>query len=207
MRLFCIILGVLLLYQLGIQPSHAAESIVIQNVTRFATITLRPNATLAGIMANVNERFYLENVERHGTIGRVAVAPAALTTIMANINERFYFENVERHGAIGRVASPPADLTTIMASINERFYLENVESHQSFRLYQLILDNGVPTGTVVRNIAIGTPTPTIQPRMQVTATATALPTDVPLPVTASAESTPERDIPNDSLTATPTVTP
>jgi hypothetical protein len=211
MRLLSLLLSTILLLQLGMQPTHAAESIVIRNVTRFATITLRPNATLKGIMANTNERIYLENVERHNTIGRVAAPPAALTTIMANINERIYLENVERHSTIGRVAVPPAALTTIMANINERIYLENIEKHQAFPLYQLILDNGVPTGTVARNGAVGTPTSTIQSRRQVTVTPTTVPTDMPQSVTPMAdkgtpsstvviESTPEPSV-------TPTVTP
>jgi len=179
MRLLSLLLGTILLLQLSMQPTHAAESIIIQNVTRFATITLRPNATLNGIMANTNERIYLQNVERHNTIGRVAVPPAALTTIMANINERIY--------------------------------LQNVESHQWFRLVPIILDNGVPTGTVARNGAVGTPTSTIQARQQVTATPTTVPTDMPPPATPVAdEDTPMSTVVAESTPApsvTPTVTP
>jgi hypothetical protein len=174
MRLLCIILGVFLIYQLSIQPSHAADSIIMRNITSSATITLRPNTTLRRVMANVNERIYIENVERHGSIGRVV--------------------------------RPPLALTTIMASINERIYIENVERHQALALHQLILDNGVPTGTVRRAIQ---PDQTPRPSMTSTPTATPsvvariAPSDSPVPPATSLALT-ESPLPTATETPVPT---
>jgi hypothetical protein len=156
------------------------------------------------MMGTIQERVYMENIERQGSLGTVRPAPGALLTIMAAIDERIILENVENTG-VTSIVSAPAALLTVMQSIESRFYVENIEQMLSSSLPKLVLDAGVPTGTVVRAIAPAneptstvthtplltvtptvavdvpqTPLPTVIPTVAVSVTQSALPTATPM---------------------------
>jgi hypothetical protein len=164
--------------------THAAATFSITNVTKFAHLPLKRSATLETVMGTIQERIYMENIERQGSLGTVRPAPVALLSIMAAIDERIILENVGNTG-VTSIVTAPADLLIVMQSIESRFYVENIEQMLSSSLPKLVLDAGVPTGTVVRAIAPAnepsptathTPLPTVTPTVTVDLTQTPLPT-------------------------------
>ncbi len=162
--------------------THAAATFSITNVTKFAHLPLKRSATLETVMGTIQERVYMENIERQGSLGTVRPAPGALLTVMAAIDERIILENVENTGVTSIVSR--ADLLTVMQSIESRFYVENIEQMLSSSLPKLVLDAGVPTGTVVRAIApANEPTSTVThtPLLTVTPTVAVDLTQTPLP--------------------------
>ena len=130
----------------------AAESFSITNVTTFAHLPLKRSATLETVMGTIEERISIENIEQQGSLGTVRPAPAALLTVMAAIDERIILENVENTG-VTSIVTAPADLLTVMQTIETRFYVENIEQMLSSALPKLVLDAGVPTGTVMPAMA------------------------------------------------------
>lgn len=152
--------------------THAAATFTITNVTKFAHLPLKRSATLETVMGTIQERVYMENIERQGSLGTVRPAPAVLLTVMAAIDERIILENIENTG-VTTIAAAPAALLTVMQSIESRFYVENIEQLLVSTLPQLVLTGGVPTGTVVRAIAPAnepSPTATHTPLLTVTPT-------------------------------------
>ena len=167
--------------------THAAATFSITNVTKFAHLPLKRSATLETVMGTIQERVYMENIERQGSLGTVRPAPAALLMVMAAIDERIILENVENTG-VTSIVTAPAALLTVMQSIESRFYVEHIEQMLSSSLPKLVLDAGVPTGTAVRAIAPAnepsptathTPLPTVTPTVAVDLTQTPLPTVIP----------------------------
>jgi hypothetical protein len=171
--------------------THAAATFSITNVTKFAHLPLKRSATLETVMGTIQERVYMENIERQGSLGTVRPAPAALLTVMAAIDERIILENVENTG-VTSIVTAPAALLTVMQSIESRFYVEHIEQMLSSSLPKLVLDAGVPTGTVVRAIApANEPTSTVThtPLLTVTPTVAVDVTQSPLPTATQTVST------------------
>ena len=164
--------------------THAAATFAITNVTKFAHLPLKRSATLETVMGTIQERVYMENIERQGSLGTVRPAPADLLTVMAGIDERIILENIENSG-VTSIAAAPAALLTVMQSIEARFIVENIEQLLVSTLPQLVLTGGVPTGTVVRAIAPAnepSPTATHTPLVTATPTVVVAVTQSPLPL-------------------------
>lgn len=131
-----------------LQHAAAAEPFVILNVTKYATFTLRPSASLSTVMTAVEERIYARNITKRGSLGLIRVAPAGLASILADTNERILVRNIEKRGVLA-LSPPPSTLLSELQNTAARFIMTNIEMVGWFTLPRLILDHGVPTATIM----------------------------------------------------------
>jgi hypothetical protein len=201
----CICANLLLI---GHRHSQAATSITVSGANKVYSYGLRRDATLHSIMTSTPTQLFVEGAKQYAITFRLA--PADLRTIYTTLQARVFVDHADRQFTpILRKA--PTTLQSIYTNLQARIFVDHADAQFVPVLVPIILDNGVPTGTVARNGAVGTPTSTIQARMQLTATPTTVPTDVTPPATTVAdEITPSSTVMTESTPAasvTPTVTP
>lgn len=199
----CICANLLLI---GHRHSQAAASITITGANKVYSYGLRRNTTLHSIVTSTPLQLFVEGAQQYAVFFRLA--PADLRTIYSALQARVFVDHADRQFT-PILINAPAALQSIYTTLQARIFVDHADAQFVPVLVPIILDNGVPTGTVARNGAIGTPTATIQSRQQLTATPTTVPSDAPQPATPVTDAiTPSGTIISTSTTnisTTPTV--
>jgi len=183
---------------------NAATSVTVTSADKTYTYTLRRDTALHSIVTSTPLQIFVEGAQQYAVFFRLA--PADLRTIYTTLQARIFVDHADAH-MIPALVQAPSALQSIYTTLLARIFVDHADAQFVPVLVPIILDNGVPTGTVARNGTIGTPTATIQARQQLTATPTGMPTDAPQSATPeTGERTPMSTVVVESTPA-PSVTP
>ena len=188
--------------------ANAATSLTVTSADKTYTYTLRRDTTLHSIVTSTPLQLFVEGAQPYAVFFRLA--PADLRTIYTTLQARIFVDHADAH-MIPALVQAPSVLQSIYTTLQARIFVDHADAQFVPVLVPIILDNGIPTGTVARNGTVGTPTSTIHARQQVTATPTTVPTDMPQSVTPMADKgTPSSTVVIESTpepSATPTMIP
>lgn len=195
----CICANLLLI---GHRHSQAATSITVSGASKVYSYGLRRNSTLHSIMTSTSIQLFVEGAQPYAITFRLA--PPDLRTIYTTLQAHVFVDHADKQFT-PILSKAPTTLQSIYTTLQARIFVDHADAQFVPVLVPIILDNGVPTGTVARNGVTGTPTATIHARRQVTATPTSGPSDAPQSVTPVVDVVMTESTPAPSVT--PTVTP
>ena len=167
-------------------PTYAATAITVTSANKVVTIGLRSSGPLNTILATHADFIYVESANKIINI-RAVQPPAALVSLYATRFAAIFVESADNTVSIG-ATTPATAMTETYAGIKKHITVEGADNIGLKSVVPIILDGGVPTGTVTRvailpaGEAVRTPTtPAVALLPSITAQSTPPGSETPTP--------------------------
>ena len=128
--------------------AQAASTITVTSANKVVTIGLRRSGPLTTTLATLDD-FILVESANNVINTRSVQPPAALVTLYTARLAAIFVESADKTVSIG-ATTPATPLTESYASINKHITVEGADNIGLKSVVPIILDGGVPTGTVAR---------------------------------------------------------
>jgi hypothetical protein len=129
-------------------PAYAATVITVTSANKVVTLPLRRSVPLNTTLGTLHAAIFVESANR--VINTRAVQPpAALVSLYAARFAAIFVESADKTVSIG-AATPATALTETYAGIKKHITVEGADNIGLKSVVPIILDGGVPTGTVAR---------------------------------------------------------
>lgn len=191
-----VLIGTLFISQ---SRTEAATAITVSGANKVYSYTMVRNATLSTIVSGAPTQLFVESAKQYAVFFRAAPtdlrtiyttlearifvdhadrqlvpvlmrAPATLQAIYTTLEARIFVDHADRQ-FVPVLTQAPTTLQAIYTTLAARIFVDHADAQFVPVLVPIILDNGVPTGTVAR----GATQPDQTPRPSMTSTPTATP--------------------------------
>lgn len=149
--------------------TEAATTITVTGANKVYSYAMRGNTTLNTIVSGAPTHVFVESAKQYVVFYKVA--PADLRTIYTTLQARIFVDHANKQFT-PLLIKAPTTLQAIYTTLAARVFVDHADAQFVPVLVPIILDNGVPTGTVAR----GATQPDQTPRPSMTSTPTATPT-------------------------------
>lgn len=200
-----VLIGTLFISQSRIE---AATAITVSGANKVYSYTMVRNATLSTIVSGAPTQLFVEGAKQYAVFFRSA--PTDLRTIYTTLQARIFVDHANKQFT-PLLIKAPTTLQAIYTTLAARIFVDHADAQFVPVLVPIILDNGVPTGTVAR----GATQPDQTPRPSMTSTPTATPSvearvapsDSPVPTVTAHEVDTMTVEPTTAIALTTTVVP
>jgi hypothetical protein len=165
-------------------PAYAATAITVTSANKVVTLPLRRSAGLNTTLGTLNAAIFVESANKIINI-RSVQPPAVLVSLYTARYAAIFVESADKIVGLGAV-TPATPLRDTYSTIKKRIIVIGADHVGLNSIVPIILDDGIPTSTVVRAALPPATEPTSTPTMPAE---TMSPTD-PMTTTPVASETP-----------------